>query len=68
MSCDCEVMDFGDEDMSFIMGPSNLNIYEHRFINTSTIETTKRGPHQGHNRKYMEVEGRCHDLQDHCSE
>ncbi len=64
---DCEVMDFGGEDMSFMMGPSNLNIYEHRFINTSTIEITKRVPHKGHNRKYMEVEGSCHVLLDHCS-
>ncbi len=23
------------------MGQSNLNVYEHRFISTSTIETTK---------------------------
>ncbi len=56
MSCDYEVMDFDGEDMSFMMGPSNLNVYEHTFINTSTIETTKRGPHKGHSRKYMEVE------------
>ncbi len=35
---------------------------------SSTIETTKRGPHKGHNRKYMEVEGPCHDLLDHCSQ
>ncbi len=41
MCCDCEVMDFGGEDMSFVMGPSYLNIYEHMFTNTSTIETTK---------------------------
>ncbi len=54
--------------MSVTMGPSNVNIYEHRFINTSTIETTKRGPHKGNNRKYMEVEGPCHDLLDHCSQ
>ncbi len=57
MCCDCEVMDFDGEDMSVMMGPSNLNVYDHRFINTSTIETTKGGPHKGHNRKYMEVEG-----------
>ncbi len=37
MCCDCEVMDFDGENMNFMMGPSNLNIYEHRFINTSTI-------------------------------
>ncbi len=55
MCCDCEVMDLDGVDMSVIMGPSNLNVYEHRFINSSTIETTKRGPHKGHNRKYMEV-------------
>ncbi len=60
-------MDFDGEDMSFMMGPSNLNVYEHRFINTSTIVTTKRGLHKGHNRKYMELEGPCHDLLDHCS-
>ncbi len=52
MCCGCEVMDFDGEDRSFMMGPSNHNIYEHRFINTSTIETTKRGHHQGQNRKY----------------
>ncbi len=68
MCCDCEAMDFDGQDMSFMMGPSNLNVYEHRFINTSTIETTKRGPHKGHNRKYMEVEGPCCDLLDHCSQ
>ncbi len=39
MCYDCEVMDFDGDDMSFMMGPSNLNIYEHRFINTSTIVT-----------------------------
>ncbi len=39
--------------MSFMVGPSNLNIYEHRFINTSTVETTERCPHKGHNRKYI---------------
>ncbi len=55
MCCDCEVMDFDGEDMSFMSGPSNLNVYEHRFINANTIETTKRGPDNGHNRKYMEV-------------
>ncbi len=32
-----------------------------------TIEATKRGPHQGHNGKYMEVEGPCPDLLDHSS-
>ncbi len=68
MCCDCEVMDFDGEDMSFMMGPSNLNVYEHSSINTSTIETTKRGPHKGHNRKYMEVEGPFHDLLDQCSQ
>ncbi len=68
MYCDCEVMDFAGEDMSFMMEPSNLNIYEHRFINTSTIEPTKRGHHKGHNRKYMEVERPCHDSLDHCSQ
>ncbi len=68
MCCDYEVMDCDGEDMSFMMGPSNLNIYEHRFINTSTIETTKRGLYKGHNRKYMTVEGSCHDLLDHCSQ
>ncbi len=26
-----------------------------------------RGPHQGHNRKCMEVEEPCHDLLDQCS-
>ncbi len=57
MHCDCEHMDYDGEDMSFMMEPSNLNVYEDRFINTSTIETTKRGTHKGHNRKYMEVEG-----------
>ncbi len=56
MYYDCEVMDCDCEDMNFMMGPSNLNVYEHRFINTSTIETTKRDPpHKGHNRKYMEL-------------
>ncbi len=49
-----------------MMGPSNLNVYELRFINTSIIETTKRGHNKRHNRKYMEVEGPCHDLLDHC--
>ncbi len=44
-----------------MIGPSNLNVYEHRFINNSTIETTKRGPHKVHNRKYMEVGGHCRD-------
>ncbi len=44
MCCDYEVMDFDGEDMSFMMGPSNVDVYEHRFINTSTIDTTKRGP------------------------
>ncbi len=68
MCCNCEVMDFDGEDMSVMMGPSNLNIYEHRFINTSTIETTKICPHKGHNRKYMEVEGPCHNLLDHFSQ
>ncbi len=66
MSCDCEVMDCDGEDLSFMMWPSNLNIYERMFINTSTIETTKRGPHKGHSRKYLEVEGHCRDLLDHC--
>ncbi len=51
MCCDCEVMDFDGEDMSFMMGPSNFNIYEHKFINISTIETTERAPDKGHNRK-----------------
>ncbi len=68
MCCDCEVMDFDGADMSLMMGPSNLNVYEHRFINTSTIETTKRGPYKGHYRKYMELEGTCHDSLDHCSQ
>ncbi len=68
MCCDCEVMNIDGEDMSFMMGTSNLNIYQHRFINTSTIETTKRGPQKGHNRKYMEVEGPYHDLLDLCSQ
>ncbi len=66
--CNCEVMDFDGEDMSFMMGPSNLNVYEHRLIKTSAIETTKRGPHKGHIRKYMEVEGPCHDLLERCSQ
>ncbi len=65
--CDCEVMDFDGEDKNFMMGQSNLNVCEHRFINTSTIETTKRGHRKGHNRKYMEMEGLCHDLLDHFS-
>ncbi len=64
MCCDCEFMDFDGEDMSFMMGPSNLNVYEYMFINTS-IETTKRGPRNGHNRKYLEVEGPCRDLLHH---
>ncbi len=51
-----------------MMGPSNVNFYEHRFINTSTFETTRRGPYKGYNRKYMEVEGPCHYLLDHCSQ
>ncbi len=64
----CEVMDCDGEDMSVMMGPSNLNIYEHRFINTCIIQTSKWGPHKGHNRKYMEVEGPWCDLPDHCSQ
>ncbi len=68
MCCNCEVMGFDGEDMSFMMRPSNLNFYEHRFINTSTIETTKRVTHKEQNRKYMEVEGPCRDLLDHCSQ
>ncbi len=60
-------MDLDGEGMSFMMGLSNLNIYEHRFIITSTIETTKRDTHKEHNRKCMEVEGPCRDLLDHCS-
>ncbi len=68
MCCECEVIDFDCEDMSFMMGPSDLKVYVHRFINTSTIETTKRGPHKGNSRKRMEVEGPCHDLQDHSSQ
>ncbi len=68
MCCDCEIMDFDGEDMSFMMGPYNLNIDEHRFINTITIEATKRGPHKGHNRNCMEVGGPCLDLVDHCSQ
>ncbi len=68
MCCDCEIMDFDGEDMSFMTGPSNLSIYEYRFINNSTIETIDRSFHKGHNRKYMEVEGPCHDLLDHCSQ
>ncbi len=68
MCCDCEVMDFDSEEMSFTMGSSDLNVYEHSFIKTSTIETTKRDFHKGHNRKYMEVEGPCPDLLHHCSQ
>ncbi len=67
MCCNCEVMDFDDEDMSFMMGPSNLNVYEHKFINTGTIETIIRGPHKGHNRKCIKVKGHCCDLLDNCS-
>ncbi len=37
-------MDFDGEEMSFMIVSPNLNIYEHRFINTSTIETTKEVP------------------------
>ncbi len=51
-----------------MMEPSNLNVYEHRFINTSTTETTKGGSDEERNRKYMEVEGPCHDLLNHCSQ
>ncbi len=65
MCCDCGVMDFDVEDTGFMMGPSNLNVYGHSFINTSTIETTKWGSHKRHNRKYMEVEGPSHDLLEH---
>ncbi len=68
MCYDCEVMDFDGEDMSFMLGPSNFKVYEHRFINTITIETMKRGPDKGYNKKYMEVEGPCHNLPDHCSQ
>ncbi len=35
--CDCEVMGFDGEDMSFMMAPSNVNIYEHRFINAIVL-------------------------------
>ncbi len=52
------------EAMSFMI-VFNLNVYENKFI--KTIEATKRYPHQGDNRKYMEVEGPCHELPDHCS-
>ncbi len=31
-----------------------------------TLLRPQRGPHQGHNRKCMEVEGPCHVLLDHC--
>ncbi len=41
-----------------------FQFYEHKFMNT--IEATKRGPHQVHIGKYMEVEGPCHVLLDHC--
>ncbi len=67
--CDCEVMGFDGEDMSFMMAPSNVNIYEHRFINAIVLlRAQNEVPHKGHNGNYMEVEGPCHDLQDHCSQ
>ncbi len=62
MCCDCEVMDFDDEDMSFMTGPQHSIL---KFMNT--VEATNRGPHHGHNGKYMEVEGSCHVFLDHCS-
>ncbi len=37
------------------------------YMFVSTIEATQRGHHQGHNEKYMEVEGPCHVLPCHCS-
>ncbi len=67
MKCECEVIDFDGGAMSFYDRAIafNLHVYEHKFM--TTIEVTKRGPHQGHNWKYMEVEGRCHVLLNHCS-
>ncbi len=59
MNCDCEAMDIDLGTISFMAGSY------HSFMSTS--EATKRGPHQGHNGKYMEVEGPCPDLLDNSS-
>ncbi len=32
------------------------------------LRPQKNDPHNGHNRKYMEVEEPCRDLLDHCSQ
>ncbi len=65
LKCDCEARDFDGRDHVFYdrVLAFNLKVYEHKFMNT--IEATKRGPHQGYNGKYMEVEQPCHVLLDH---
>ncbi len=54
----CWGHEFYDRAIAF-----NLKVYEHKFMNT--IEAPKRSPHQGHNRKYMEVEGAYDVLLEH---
>ncbi len=56
----CRGYEFYDRTIAF-----NLKVYEHKFMNT--IESTKKGPHHGYNRKYMEVEGLSYVWLDHCS-
>ncbi len=58
-------MTFYEKHHVAILLNEGCTLVAHRFV--STIGATKRGPHQGHNGKYMDVEGPCHVVPDHCS-
>ncbi len=72
MNYDDEVMDLDGGARNFcekhhvaIILNQGYILLAHRFVRTSGA--TKRGPHQGHNGKYMEVEGPYNVLPDYCS-